>query len=80
LGSPSKSLRNKTKQQLLLRLQARVLNQQDTFAERYANFNFEELINNIADWIDDDQESLNGGGEQGYYTELDNQLYPQPSI
>jgi general secretion pathway protein K len=76
LGSPSESLRNKTKQQLLQRLQARVLNGDDSFSERYANFNFEELINNIADWIDEDKDSLNGGGEKSYYSEIQNDFIP----
>lgn len=76
LGSPSEGLRDKTKAQLLLRLQARVLNGDDAFAERYANFNFEELINNIADWVDDGDESLNGGSERSFYPELRNDFIP----
>ena len=76
LGSPSESLRLKTKQQLLQRLQTRVLNGDDAFSERYSNFNFEELINNIADWVDEDQESLNGGSEQAYYTDYRNEFIP----
>lgn len=76
LGSPAKGLREKTKQQILQRFQARVLNGDDKFAERYANFNFEELINNIADWIDDDRESLNGGSEGAYYTDFQNEFIP----
>jgi general secretion pathway protein K len=76
LGSPSQGLRQKTRLQILQRLQARVLNQDDSFAERYSNFNFEELVNNIADWIDEDQESLNGGGEQSYYPDFRNEFIP----
>ena len=76
LGSPSEGLRNKTKLQILQRLQSRVLNGDDSFAERYANFNFEELVNNIADWVDQDQESQNGGGEQAYYTDYRNEFIP----
>jgi general secretion pathway protein K len=76
LGSPSEALRLKTKAQILQRLQNRVLNGDDTFAERYANFNFEELINNIADWIDDGDESLNGGSEKAYYTDFRNEFIP----
>lgn len=76
LGSPSENLRLKTKQQLLQRLQTRVLQNDDNFSERYANFNFEELINNIADWVDDDQESLNGGSEKTYYTDYRNEFIP----
>ncbi|MEM7646280.1 MAG: hypothetical protein AAF203_05180 [Pseudomonadota bacterium] len=76
LGSPSKGLRLKTQQQLLERFQSQVLNGEDAFAERYANFNFLELINNIADWVDVDQESLNGGSESAYYTDLRNEFIP----
>ena len=76
LGSPSEGLRNKTKTQLLQRLQARVLNEEDLFARRYSDFSFEELVNNIADWIDSDQESLNGGGESAYYSDLGNLFIP----
>ncbi len=76
LGSPSEALRFKTKAQILQRLQSRVLNGEDAFSERYANFNFEELINNIADWVDDGDESLNGGSEKAYYTDYRNEFLP----
>ncbi|MCJ8276655.1 MAG: general secretion pathway protein GspK, partial [Bdellovibrionales bacterium] len=76
LGSPSEGLRAKTMKQILDRLQAHVLNKDDSFADRYATYNFQELINNIADWIDDDQESLNGGNESGLYADLRNQFIP----
>ena len=76
LGSPSENLRLKTKAQLLQRIQARVLNGDDRFAERYSNYNFEELINNIADWVDDGDESLNGGSEKAYYTDFRNEFIP----
>ena len=76
LGSPSESLRNHTKDQLLLRFQDRITNKDDAFSTRYANFNFEELVNNIADWVDEDQVSWNGGSEESYYTDLRNQFIP----
>ncbi len=76
LGSPSEALSFKTKAQILQRLQSRVLNGDDAFSERYANFNFEELINNIADWVDDGDESLNGGSEKAYYTDYRNEFLP----
>ncbi len=76
LGSPSESLRLKTKVQLLQRLQTRVLNGEDAFSERYANFDFEILLNNIADWVDEDQDSLNGGSEASLYTDLRNEFIP----
>lgn len=76
LGSPSEALRNKTKQQILQRIQARVLNGDDSFSQRYATFNFVELINNIADWVDTGDISMNGGSEKAYYTELQNDYIP----
>lgn len=76
LGSPSEGLRNRTKLQLLERLKSRVLNSDDSFSERYSNFNFEELINNIADWVDEGDESLNGGSEKAYYTDMRNEFIP----
>lgn len=76
LGSPSESLRNKTRTQILMRLQSRVLHGEDSFAERYANFNFERLINHITDWIDADQESLNGGSEASFYSQFRNPFIP----
>ncbi len=76
LGSPSKGLRDQTKTQLLQRLQAKMLDEEDPFSRRYSQFNFEELVNNIADWVDEDQESLNGGGEGAYYIDLENAFIP----
>lgn len=76
LGSVSKTLRDRTRRQLLERLQARVQNNDDSFADRYANYNFNELINNIADWIDADDVSQNGGGEKGLYSDFRNQFLP----
>ncbi|MCB0378835.1 MAG: general secretion pathway protein GspK [Bdellovibrionales bacterium] len=76
LGSPSEGLRNQTAKQLLQRLTARVQNNRDDFADRYSNYNFQELINNITDWIDDDDQSLNGGSEKGMYTDFRSDFIP----
>lgn len=76
LGSPSKALRERTRRQILERLQARVENSEDSFAIRYASFNFEELVNNITDWVDADNSSLNGGNEKELYGEFENEFYP----
>jgi general secretion pathway protein K len=42
----------------------------DDFRAKHQNFRFEELVNNIADWVDEDDKSRNGGSE--------NQAYEQP--
>lgn len=76
LGSPSQGLRQRTKMQLLERFQSRILHGDDAFSERYQSFNFDELLNNISDWIDEDQISYNGGAENVRYTELRNEFLP----
>ena len=76
LGSPSRTLREKTRKQILERLQSRVLHGDDDFSDRYSNFNFEELINNITDWIDADSSGLNGGDERSLYSDLRNEFLP----
>ena len=69
LGSNIKALRESTRQQILKIFQMEVENN-DEFESRWRNTNFEELINNITDWIDEDSESLNGGDERSYYQEI----------
>jgi general secretion pathway protein K len=70
LGSEVKTLREATKRQLLKIFQSKMEND-DQFRHKYDGFNFEELVNNIQDWIDADKESLNGGDEQKYYRDFD---------
>jgi general secretion pathway protein K len=66
LGSPSSYLRNSTRLQLLAALQARVESDEE-LSRQYRGFRFEEIINNITDWVDEDQASLNGGDERNHY-------------
>ena len=66
LASPSKLLAQATRDQILKVFRQRVENDED-FGRRYRTYRFEELVNNITDWIDDDNESLNGGDERGVY-------------
>jgi general secretion pathway protein K len=42
----------------------------EKFAEKYRGYNFDELVNNIADYIDEDSDSLNGGDEGGAYRDV----------
>jgi general secretion pathway protein K len=47
------------------------------FHEKYQDLKqFEVLVNNIADWIDDDQESKNGGSEAQYYSDFKTDKLP----
>ncbi len=67
LGSFSEGLRNATKAQILKIFAAEVENN-ETFSRKYRDFKFEELVNNIIDWVDANSESLNGGDERDKYT------------
>src|SRR5690606_13180808 len=62
LASPSEALRISTRKQLTQLLENR-LQGEDEWAKDNRQLNIEELINNIQDWIDEDDISLNGGGE-----------------
>lgn len=72
LNSPAKSLQESTKQQLLNIFEQKKLEDQ-SFAREYGNFRFEELINNIGDWMSNKSQSLNGGDKRSRFSEL-NQL------
>ena len=75
LASPIESLRKSTRAQLLKLFDGQLQNNEQ-FGNDMAGFNFEELLNNITDWIDEDQESLNGGGENGAYPDLKSDFIP----
>lgn len=63
LASPSKSLREVSKKQLLTIFQSK-LESDEVFRQNYQNFRFEELINRIQDWMSDKNTSDNGGDKR----------------
>lgn len=69
LNSPSKVLRETTKNQLV-NIFAQKVKDDEEFAKAYGNEKFEELVNNIADWMSNKAESLNGGDKKSKYAEL----------
>ena len=69
LGSDIESLRKATQAQIL-QIFAREIENNETFNDKYRNFNFSELVNNIIDWVDENKESLNGGDERSYYQDF----------
>lgn len=66
LASASKPMRDAIKMQVLKVFQSEV-EQNEKFAEKYRDYRFEELVNNMIDWVDEDKESLNGGDERSPY-------------
>lgn len=77
LNSPSKTLRD-TARRRLLDLFKHKIEGDESFRMKYGAVNFEELINNIADWMTDKSTSLNGGDKRSHYAELnkDGNYYP----
>lgn len=63
LASPSEGIRNKTREQILL-LFASKLQDESAFSKKYANFRFNELVNDIADWVDPDKVRIDGGAAE----------------
>lgn len=63
LASPVKALATATRKQLLQVLASQI-ESNEAFSDRYRSFDFEQLLNNIADWIDADSEGRNGRGDE----------------
>ncbi|MCB0394081.1 MAG: general secretion pathway protein GspK, partial [Bdellovibrionales bacterium] len=70
LASPSESLQKTTKDQLTKLLQDRA-DEDDEFGDFLRNYDYESLINNIKDWVDEDSVSDNGGDEGAAYSNID---------
>jgi general secretion pathway protein K len=66
LASPSEEYAKKIRAQLLQIFTVEKENN-EKFEEEYGNYDFEELLNNIADWVDDDKDGRNNRGESELY-------------
>lgn len=75
LGSELEILRTSTKAQILKIFDTEMQNN-DEFSDKMGAANFEEIVNNITDWIDANEESLNGGPESGYYRDVQSDFIP----
>lgn len=76
LSSPSEGIRNKTREQILS-LFASKLKDESPFSKKYANFRFNDLVNDIMDWVDADKVRIDGGsGENSIYTEMRSDYIP----
>ena len=69
LASPSKTLREITKKQLLTAFEQKIATD-DVFRTEYQNTNFEELVNRIYDWMSDSNTGLGGGDKRSGYSAL----------
>ncbi|MCC6278594.1 MAG: general secretion pathway protein GspK [Oligoflexia bacterium] len=76
LASPSKKLQETTASQLKAIIQNR-LDQDDEWAtENRGRIRPDEIVNNIADYVDEDIDSRNGGSEDSPYGRTDPQVKP----
>ncbi len=69
LGSGSKKIREATTKQLLKIFEIEMENNTE-FADKYGSTDFNELVNNIKDWVDDDKISDLGGDEKSNFDEV----------
>jgi general secretion pathway protein K len=78
LGSPSKIMAEAARRQIQQIFSQKVENDED-FAKRFRGFNFEEVVNNIADWIDADDAARNGGSERQSYSDQPRSTFLPPN-
>lgn len=69
LNSPSKGLRDMTKDLLSQIFENRIKNDEE-YARTHQDMPFQKIINNMIDWEDDDRVSLNGGDERSQFTNI----------
>ena len=74
LASPSKTLREVTKKQLLNLFEQKIASD-EKFRDQYQNYKFSELINRINDWMSSSNQSANGGDKRGPFQDL-GESYP----
>jgi general secretion pathway protein K len=75
LVSPSKALRDSTRESLTRLIDNRLL-EDDDWAKENRDIRANEVINNIIDWMDNDNISLNSGDESNLYKVEDTKLPP----
>ncbi len=76
LASPSKSTAQAVHIQLLQMFQAKVKSD-EAFAAEYSSFDFDKLINNIADWVSEGPTSaFDGGDKRSRYSQFSNEFIP----
>lgn len=69
LASPSKTLREVTRKQILNIFEQKI-SSDDDFRNRYQSTNFEDLVGKIYDWMSDSPTSLQGGDKNGDFSSL----------
>lgn len=76
LGSPIENIAKKTLDSLLLTFE-RALETDKELSKEHSMDSIREILNNIADWVDKDDESRNGGDESSFYSFEEQRGYPR---
>lgn len=77
LSSGVKALSKSVREQMLKIFTTEVQNNEE-FREKYGGFRFDELVNNIMDYVDEDELSLNGGDESQFYSDIEDHEIKMP--
>lgn len=75
LASPSEALAKAT-QKMILKIFENQMSSDKSWAEKHADTDYQKIINNMVDWIDEDSESQNGGSEISQYPEVRSKFIP----
>lgn len=75
LASPSKVVAAATREQVMQIFNSKLQNDEE-FGNKYRSFDFNQLVNNLTDWIDENTESLNGGDEGSVYPDIRSDTIP----
>ncbi len=77
LGSDVKNFKKAMKAQVL-KIFMTELEHNEEFGDKYRGYRFEEVVDNIADYIDEDSEAEAGGDEGAPYRDHEDRDYPMP--
>jgi|GEM_PF-2162291 len=76
LGSPVESI-SKVTMESLMRSFKNLLLTDENFQDAHSEQSIQEVLNNVADWVDPDRESRNGGNENQFYDSETQRGYPR---
>lgn len=75
INHPIDAIAKATREQILQLFLTQVETNEE-FEEKYSDTDFNRLVFNLIDWIDDNKDSLNGGDEKSYYQTIDSDFIP----
>lgn len=76
LGSPVERIQKRSLESLLRSFEKKLETDEELAAEHSID-SIKEVLHNVADWVDPNKSSLNGGDESSYYTKESQEGYPR---